>query len=572
MIAATQLLAALLTGAAPDTLVATDTLPAIQCEGQPVRAIEVDTRRPPFKGQMAVWRRIARSMGLHHATTRESIVRRFVTLDVGAPCTEFRRAESERLLRALPYLARATVRTVADSAGGVRVLVETVDEVPATGGLRLRGGTPEAVSVGSENVLGLGLGLEAGIERGRGALRDGWSLEVAHYQLFGRPYHLVAEQVREPTADRWELRASHPFLTDLQRIAWIAGARERFDYLPLAREQGEWLSLGVRRNAWDVGGVLRVASLGAAWLAGGAASGEKSAPDRHPSWVTDTAIVAAPYEMLDTTGNGEYGRFRALRVGPVIGMRRIAYAQARGLDALSATQDLARGVQLAMMLQRGIARRGADGWLAAADLFAAMGGPTSYAAVQLEGEGRRARSRNEWEGVVAGGRMAWYLKPAPAWTTVASVEGAGGRRMRYPLLLDLGHREGGLRGLATDTLLGTSRAVARLEQRWYAGPVRGRGDLGFAVFADAGRTWAGGNALAVTTPVVVTAGFSILAATPVGAQRTARLDVGTGVRNAGRGWQVRLTVQDYTRAFWRDPGDLSRVRASRGVLDVLSWP
>ncbi|HEY0994909.1 MAG TPA: hypothetical protein VGD77_02845 [Gemmatimonadaceae bacterium] len=571
MIAA-QLLAALLSGATPDTLVASDTLPTIRCEGQVVRAIEVDTRRPPFKGQMAVWRRIARSVGLHHATTRESIVRRFVTLGVGGPCTEFRRAESERLLRALPYLARASVRAVADSGGGVRVLVQTVDEVPATGGVRFHGRTPEALSVGSENVLGVGLTLEAGIERGRGTLRDGWSLEFAHYQLFGRPYRLVAEQVREPAADRWEARASHPFLTDLQRIAWIAGARERFDYLPLAREAGEWLSLGVRRNAWDVGGVLRVSSAGAAWLAGGAVSGEKSVPDRRPSWVMDTAIVPAPYEMLDTTGNDRYDRFRALRIGPVVGVRRLAFTQARGLDALAATQDLARGVQLAMMLQRGVARRGADGWLAAADLFAGMGGPRSYAALQLEGEGRRARAENRWEGVIAGGRAAWYLQPAPAWTTVLSLEGAGGRLMRYPLLLDLGHREGGLRGLATDTLLGSSRAVARLEQRWYAGPVRGRGDLGFALFADAGRTWAGGNALAVTTPVVMTAGVSILAATPVGAQRTARLDIGTGVRNAGHGWQVRLSVQDYTRAFWRDPGDLSRVRASRGVLDVLSWP
>ncbi|MHB0947886.1 MAG: hypothetical protein ACYC4J_02360 [Gemmatimonadaceae bacterium] len=571
MIAA-QLLAALLSGASPDTLPAADTLRTIRCAGEPVRAIDVDTRRPPFTGQMAVWRRIARSLGLHHATTRESIVRRFVTLAIGAPCTEFRRAESERLLRALPYLARATVRTVADGGGGVRVLVQTVDEVPATGGLRLHGGVPEAVAVGTENLLGLGVTLAGGLRRGRGSLRDGWSLEFAHYQFLGRPYQLMMEQVREPTADRWEVRMAHPFLTDLQRLAWIAGGRERFDYLPLARERGDWLSLGVRRNAWDVGGVLRVSTLGAAWLAGGAVSGERSVPDRHPSWISDTAIVEAPFEMLDPAGNAEYGPFRALRVGPVVGVRRLAFVQARGMDALAATQDLARGVQLALMLQRGVARHGADDWLAAADLFAGGGGPRSYAALQVEGEGRRARSENRWEGVLAAGRAAWYLKPAPSWTSVASLEGAGGRHMRYPLLLDLAHRDGGLRGLTADTLLGTARAVARLEQRWYAGPVRGRGDLAFALFADAGRVWAGGNTRAVSSPIVVTAGFSLLAATPIGAQRTARLDVGTGVRNAGHGWQLRLTVQDFTRTFWRDPRDLSRVRASRGVLDVLSWP
>jgi hypothetical protein len=37
--------------------------------------------------------------GLHHTTTCPDVIRRFLLLRAGEPCTERRRAESERVLR-----------------------------------------------------------------------------------------------------------------------------------------------------------------------------------------------------------------------------------------------------------------------------------------------------------------------------------------------------------------------------------------------------------------------------------------------------------------------------------------
>ena len=53
-----------------------------------------------------------------------------------------------------PFLAAATVRAVRDGRDGVRIDVQTVDEVPAFVGGRLSGAMPEAITVGNGNVQG----------------------------------------------------------------------------------------------------------------------------------------------------------------------------------------------------------------------------------------------------------------------------------------------------------------------------------------------------------------------------------------------------------------------------------
>src|SRR5689334_3889795 len=110
-----------------------------RCDGLVIHAIEVDAKRPPFEGHSALWRRAAHAVGLHHTTTDTAVVRRFLTLRTGGRCTNFRLRESERLLRAQPFLANATVRAVADGLGGVIVQVETVDEIPVIGSVSISG-------------------------------------------------------------------------------------------------------------------------------------------------------------------------------------------------------------------------------------------------------------------------------------------------------------------------------------------------------------------------------------------------------------------------------------------------
>ena len=81
----------------------------VPCKGQIVSRIEVHTR-PPFEiGGSKMQQRLARRLTAMHATTNPEIIRRFLALKPGERCTELRRSESERILRAQPYLADATV-------------------------------------------------------------------------------------------------------------------------------------------------------------------------------------------------------------------------------------------------------------------------------------------------------------------------------------------------------------------------------------------------------------------------------------------------------------------------------
>src|SRR5258708_36879285 len=100
---------------------------AIACSGELVSRVDIQPSPPPFAGAARKWRAAAHAIGLHHATTRPEVISAFLSLAPGKACTEFRRAESERVLRAQPFLSDATVRVMRDSGGQVSVLVTTTD-------------------------------------------------------------------------------------------------------------------------------------------------------------------------------------------------------------------------------------------------------------------------------------------------------------------------------------------------------------------------------------------------------------------------------------------------------------
>jgi len=191
------------------------------CDGRMVAAVAIDPRRPRFRGPLALWRRAARSVGLHNTSTREQVIRRFLSLESGRPCTEFRRAESERLLRAQPFLASATVRVLPVGPDSVRVEVETVDEAPAVVAARY-GPAGWGLGLGNDNAFGTGMLLEGRVSRREG-YRDGFGATFEHRQILGRPYVLRLDARRNAWGHRGGAELAHAFLTDLQRVAWHAG-------------------------------------------------------------------------------------------------------------------------------------------------------------------------------------------------------------------------------------------------------------------------------------------------------------------------------------------------------------
>lgn len=556
----------------PAAVVADADTTGILCDGLVVSAVEVETWRPQFTGPMAIWRRVARQLGLHNTETAEGVVRRYVTLQPGATCTEFRRAESERLLRAQPFIATASVRAERDGAGGVRLLVRTVDEVPALVAARYRK-RDWALALGNENTFGSGTRVLLRMEQ-RDHYRDGYGAEFEHRQLFGRPWVLGLQAVQHPLGERWHAELGHAFLTDLQRIAWHAGASRRVEYARLGPDRdGATLVLQRRQNAWDVGGVFRLGPAGRTFLSGGVLTGERVTPGDQAVLVTDTGLMAASPE--DATVADRFAPVRNVRANLIGGFRAIQYRQARGFDALTAEQDLANGLQASVFVGRSIPGISdeSDGFLAT-EVFIGAGGARSYAAMQVDGEARRSfEEGGDWDGILGSARAAWYFKPAERFTSIASAEWAGAWRERFPFLLELGDRQGGVRGFAGADVFGSRRAVARLEERYIIGPVKRRGDLGVAVFTEAGRVWAGDAPFGETSPVASSVGLSLLATVPMGGQRLYRVDVALPVSGpGGRGVEVRFGATDRTRHFWDTPDDVMRARAAATPRRILDWP
>src|SRR5260221_438260 len=99
--------------------------PAFICDGRVVARLNITTNRPPFSGTAAKWRAAAHAIGLHHATTRRTVIEAFLSLAPGTICTEFRRSESERVLRAQPFLSQAVLPVGARNGLGFGVHVDT---------------------------------------------------------------------------------------------------------------------------------------------------------------------------------------------------------------------------------------------------------------------------------------------------------------------------------------------------------------------------------------------------------------------------------------------------------------
>lgn len=543
------------------------------CNGKPVSRIDVDANRPEFRGIFAWWRKFARSLGLHHANTDTNLIRRFVTLDEGLVCTEFRRSESERILRAQPYLsdARVTASAVGDS---VLVRVATVDEVPLIAGARIRAAALRAVNLGTLNFMGRGLHVEGRWEKERG-LRSGFGGKIAHQQIFGRPYSLLLDGMRGSIGDHYVVSLSHPFFTDLQRIAWHTGYATSSDYARLRNPARLEILQPLERESWNVGGVLRFGPPRRLGLIGGMIVGARFEP-RHEFSKIDTATGRfIPVDAADTVGAIRYPTFDATHVAGVLGLRALTFSRMGGLDALAAEQDVATGTQVAAFL-------GVQPWAnmplrdALASLDAYIGGrsPRNFLGARLEAESRVDLDEGAWRHAVASGRAAWYFRVNPRWTSEVSFEGAGVWRSVLPLQLELGDRRAGVRGYARAHEPGAQRLLVRIEERFDLLRVqRTRAAVGVAGFADAGRIWAGDAPYGRDTPVRTSVGAALLAAVPARSQRTLRAEIAFPTQRAtGAGTEVRFTVREPTRGFWVDPPRVRWARLLSVPEQIFSWP
>jgi hypothetical protein len=544
---------------------------AVACSGQRVDAIVIHSFAPTIAAlrTVPVLAEVARSA---HATTRPDLIRRYLLMARGDRCTELRRTESERILRAQPFLADASVQAYPSDSGGVDLEVRTIDETSVVFGAGLTSASPFLTStrIGSSNLGGAGMFL-VGNWRHDEHFRDGFGVKFTDYQFGALPYILNVEAQQDPLGDHWQIGSAYPFLTDLQRHAWRARLGASDDYVFFSPDRNHRHALSLGRQYFDVGGLIRIGSPGLLSLFGASLSGERDHPGAVPILITPAGSLA------DTTTAfaGRYESNRTARLNALAGFRDIGFVRVRGFDALTATQDIPVGFQVGTQVGHSVAALGAlehDVFLSG-DLYVGAARENAAVRIQLQGEGRRSAELGEWDGVVTSGRAAQYLKLSEMETAIASVEWSGGWRMRIPFALTLGNQRGGVRGYSDAVQPGGHRGVVRLEDRFVLGQPWGLGDAGVGFFADAGRLWAGDVPYGESTPVRASVGFSVLASVPPRSARLWRLDIALPVNPGGpRRLDFRITSTDRTSFFWREPDDVLVGRERTVPSSIFNWP
>jgi len=566
LLAVTPALRAQVGGAAP---VIGDVGLATVCDGRRlITRIDVRPAPPPFAGAAARWQAAARTVGLHHATTQPRVIEAFMALHVGRPCTEFRRAESERVLRAQPFIADAIVRVVSDEHDGAIAIVETTDEIPVLVGGRFRGVIPDAISLGNANIGGQGLRAEGSWERARG-YRTGFGGRFVEYAAFDRPYVLGVEGYRHRVGYDVAVDMGHPFFTDLQRISWHAGGRNTEDYPHIARAARDPLALQMKQQRWDASGLLRLFGTHTVGLIGGAVTGLRAVPGSEGVIVSDTGFAPDTGSAL----RRRYTPFRTTRVGVIAGLRRVDFVSVAGFDALTGSQDVPSGVTAGLFVARGLPTAGeSDAFLSGAT-YAGVAGPHAWLANVAELEGRRDMATHEWNSIVGSSRTALYAG-GPGMVLILSDELSGGVRSRLPMQLTLGDRVGGVKGYRSSALAGARRNVARGEARWSAAAAIHRADVGVAAFGELGSLWAG-DAPYGWTGSRGSIGVSLLAAYPTRSKRLYRADLAIPLTRGGEGGgriELRFSSEDRTSRFWEEPTDVARARTGSAPSSLFAWP
>jgi hypothetical protein len=545
---------------------------AIRCNGETVNSIEIQSN-PSFElSGPKLFRRAVLAARKLHSTTNPLIIRRYLALEVGSKCTELRRTESERILRAQPFLAEAFVSAYPDTAGGVRIVATTVDEVSLVVGGSVASKSPKLRSLkfGEANLMGEAI--YAAVEwRNREFFRDEITARFADYQLMGRPYQLSALATRRDIGHTWEVEASHPFLTDLQRVSWRTTAGDENRYRYFTRKNELPAALYVTRRFGDVGGLVRIGPPGNLYLVGGSLSREREVTSDRPVVISNGLILP------DTTTAlfDRYTGLKSTRINALFGYRHVRFLSATGFETLDGAQDVRTGVQFGGLVGRGLSVFNSDDkdFFVSGDLFGGMGTESAYGALTLNGEARHNSMTHQFDGMLASGRAAFYLKKFSRITLTPSLEWGAGWRQRVPFQLTLADREGGMLGYRHGDEGGSRRLIGKFDARYYMGRVKKIASVGVGAFAESGKIWAGDAPLGVTTPVRNTVGFSILAAVPPRSQRLWRLDFGFPLVKGGNGkFEVRLSSQNLTRMFWREPGDVAVSRERSIPTSIFNWP
>ncbi|MBX3173432.1 MAG: hypothetical protein KF709_03425 [Gemmatimonadaceae bacterium] len=542
------------------------------CNGETISRIDVYRYAPAARGLRAGERQAtdpsARGRRLDNADT--DVIRAYLRIREDAPCLEQNRADSERLIRRLPFVASAAITPVADGNGRVRIRVDVVNEFPLVVGGGLRGLKLDEIRLGTLDFQERGTTLIGSLQRGD-AYRDGIGAHYGQPGFLGGPRDLTVSGAFAPLGGHARLTLVQPLLAEAQANAFLLqlSTAERYDNV--YRNTAETAAARVQRSAYQFGVLQRIGrpGRGLIGIAGLAMLGSYTEADRNLVFVTDSGLQP----VTDTTLDAHYGVFQSHHVAALVGLRALRFRRAGRFDALRAEQDIAQGAELTLVFGPGIGPDRDD--LIASGLYLGAGTPRSFVSLQANFEGRirQALGDGTWRFGVGHVHLTWFRLRSERRTSTLTLQGSVLEGHPLPSQLTMRDVEGGLLGYGESQRAGGQRIVARAEDRWLVTGSAARFDLAVGTFADVGQLWARDVPFGVDSPLMSSVGVSLYGAYPSGGRRVYRVDLGVPLsRGPGdRALVLRFSTFDRIIGRSREPRDVRTTRFETGPATAIRW-
>lgn len=494
------------------------------------------------------------------------VVRNFVLMRAGDVCDEDRRRDSERILRAQPYISDVAIRAVPAGRDSVRLVVETIDEYMIFAEAWGVTGVPVGTELGTTNLFDGARSLSLLAEYGRGAA-IGAGFKFSDYQAFGQPVRLDLSDASRPLAHYSAASLTRPFYTDFQPFAWLANVSQSRAYFQFHETGVGDVMLDYDQRSWALGGLRRWPHDSRGFQIGAAMTGTYGDP-LGPVILGQNGPVPVSAPQLVA----RYHSFSALRAGVAAGYRDMRFIQIAGLGDLSAMQDFGVGWQTTAMVLQGIG------------VFPGM--PPDHVGVwnlnfgagsqiaQLRGgfeiEARTIDGTAEPTTTLGNASVIATLKTSLAHTTLLDFEVAGGANSRIPMQLTF-RDDDGLLGYRSTDLGGGQRRILRFEDRWLVPSPIATAEFAVAALLQAGKLDAGDAVYGVTTPWQYGGGVALMAALPRGSKHMVRLEFGWPLNPSGpRQMEFRITYGDRTAAYEGTPGAIYGAREAQTAARAVT--
>ena len=472
-----------------------------------------------------------------HIRTRHDFLRDELLLTEGDCYDEEILDESARLIRELDFIARVEAGAYLATDSTWVVHVETWDEwstqfsidFDVEGRFQFKG-----IALTEKNLAGRGRRLSFRYRNFRERRDKGLTLSTERF--FGTRANASVAGGSTRTGNFFRQELSYPFVGESSRFSFES--LFRFEDREQSYVTGDHSQIShVLLPLQDFDGRLRLGRRygvpGALTLVGGEMEflhREVSAPARQV-WQGDfgNAVIAADSFAAHLAPHDSPDSF--LRVGATVGIRRLRFTTASGLDRITGEQNVALGGEANLTVGRTVTTWGTSSPHSYGRLEGFLSGARGpvLAVTNVLAEARYRDERDgesRWRDLSLVGHAIVYVRPVSSaiHTFVAGTHFWAHGNTDQPHQLALGGEEG-VRSYRDDEVPTGSRVVAFAEHRinlpWF-GPAM---DLGLTAFGDLGRGWANNVPFGIDTGWRAALGGGIRLGFPAGTRSVSHIEV-----------------------------------------------